>query len=526
MRLKIASAVLAMTLAAGTQVNAETLKFAFQGTYNQLDPYNLNETFSLSMHGNVYEGLVRRSADLKIEPALATRWEVIEPTRWRFHLRKDVKFHNGNDFNADDVIFSADRVRAEGSDLTVVLGAGVKVEKVDDYTVDFILPAVNPILHSEWENWFIMDKEWTEANDAVKVTSASDTNPNYASLHTNGTGPFKIVMHEPGVKTTFTMNNGWWDKKEHNLTDVEFTPIGSDATRVAALLSGELDMAYPIPVQDIKRVDSNIGTSVMTGPELRTIFLGFDQKRDELAYSNIKGRNPFKDVRVRKAFYQAIDIDAIKAKIMRGLSEPTALMISPFLFANSGDFSRYPYDPAAAKALLAEAGYADGFEVTMDCPNDRYVNDEAICQATAAFLARVGIRINLNAEPKAKYFAKVLASGGFDTSFYMLGWTPASFDSYNVLKTLNNCRDDKGVGSPFNLGGYCNPKVDELTRLVLSENDEEKRNGLISQAYAILNNDVSHIPLHQQSLAWGVSDKVTLKQSADNKFFFKYVVKN
>ncbi|GHB38240.1 ABC transporter substrate-binding protein [Pseudovibrio japonicus] len=523
MRLKIASAALAMVLAAGTQANAETLKFAFQGTYNQLDPYSLNETFSLSMHGNVYETLVRRSADLKIEPALATSWEVIEPTRWRFHLRKGVKFHNGNDFNADDVIFSADRVRAEGSDLTQVLSAEVKVEKVDDYTVDFILPGVNPILHSEWENWPIMDKEWTEANDAVKVTSASDTNPNYASLHANGTGPFKIASHEPGVKTTYTVNDSWWDEKQHNLTGAEFTPIGSDATRVAALLSGELDMAYPIPVQDIKRVDNNAGTSALTGPELRTIFLGFDQRRDELTYSNIKGKNPFKDVRVRKAFYQAIDVDAIKAKIMRGLSEPSALLISPFLFANSGDFSRYPYDPEAAKALLAEAGYADGFEVSMDCPNDRYVNDEAICQATAAFLARVGIKINLNAQPKAKYFAKVLASGGFDTSFYMLGWTPGSFDSYNILKNLNNCRDDKGTASPFNLGGYCNPKVDELTKLVLSENDEEKRNALISEAYTIINNDVSHIPLHQQGLAWGVSDKVTVTQRADNKFLLKYV---
>ncbi|KZL13556.1 ABC transporter substrate-binding protein [Pseudovibrio sp. Ad37] len=526
MRLKIASAALAMTLATGTQVNAETLKFAFQGTYNQLDPYSLNETFTMAMHGNVYEGLVRRTADLQIEPALAESWEVIEPTRWRFHLRKGVKFHNGNDFNADDVVFSANRVRAEGSDLTTRIAADVKVEKVDDYTVDFVLTGANPILHSEWSTWYIMDKEWTEANNAVKVTSASDTNPNYVSLNTNGTGPFKITTHEPGVKTTFTVNDGWWDKKEHNLTGVEFTPIGSDATRVAALLSGELDMAFPIPVQDIKRVDSNAGTSALTGPELRTIFLGFDQKRDELTYSNIKGKNPFKDVRVRKAFYQAIDVDAIKAKIMRGLSEPAALMISPFLFANSGDFSRYPYDPASAKALLAEAGYADGFEVGMDCPNDRYVNDEAICQATAAFLARVGIKVNLNAQPKAKYFAKILASGGFDTSFYMLGWTPGSFDSYNILLNLNNCRDDKGAGGPFNLGGYCNPRVDELTKMVLSENDEEKRNSMISEAYTILNNEVSHIPLHQQGLAWGVSDKVTLKQRADNEFHFKFVVKN
>lgn len=523
MRLNIASAALAMVLAAGTQANAETLKFAFQGTLNQLDPYSLNETFTTSMLGNVYDGLVRRSADLKIEPALAESWEVMEPTRWRFKLRQGVKFQNGNDFNADDVVFSADRIRSEGSDFTTRIAADTKVVKVDDYTVDFILSAPNPILHSEWSTWFIMDKEWTEANDAVKVTSASDTNPNHASLYANGTGPFKIESHEPGVKTIFTVNDSWWDTATHGLTRVEFTPVGSDATRVAALLSGELDMAYPIPVQDIKRVDSNAGTSVLTGPELRTIFLGFDQKRDELLHSNVKGKNPFKDVRVRKAFYQAIDIEAIKKKIMRGLSEPSALLISPFLFENSGDFARYPYDPEASKKLLAEAGYADGFEVSMDCPNDRYVNDEAICQATAAFLARVGIKVNLNAQPKAKYFAKVLASGGYDTSFYMLGWTPSSFDSYSILLNLNNCRDDKGTGGPFNLGGYCNPKVDELTTKVLSENDQEKRNAMISEAYTILHEEVSHIPLHQQGLAWGVSDKINLAQRADNVFDFRFV---
>ena len=523
MRLNITSIALAITLATVSQATAETLKFAFQGTYNQLDPYSLNETFTASMHGNVYEGLIRRDANLKIEPALAESWEILEPTRWRFKLRQGVKFHNGNEFNADDVVFSADRVRSEGSNFTTRVTADTKVVKIDDYTVDFILSAPNPILHSEWSTWYIMDKEWTEANGAVKVTSASDPNPNFVSLNANGTGPFKIESHEPGVKTTYTVNENWWDTPVHNLTRVEFTPVSSDATRVAALLSGELHMAYPIPVQDIKRANKNDGTTVLTGPELRTIFLGFDQRRDELLYSNVTGKNPFKDVRVRKAFYQAIDIEAIKKKIMRGLSEPAALMISPYLFANSGDFTRYPYDPKAAKQLLAEAGYPDGFEVSMDCPNDRYVNDEAICQATAAFLARIGIKVNLNAQPKAKYFAKILDSGGYDTSFYMLGWTPSSFDSHSILQNLNTCRNDKGVGGPVNIGGYCNPRVDELAAKILSENDEEKRNAMISEAYTILHKEISHIPLHQQGLAWGVSDKITLVQRADNIFEFRFV---
>ncbi|WP_346907320.1 ABC transporter substrate-binding protein [uncultured Roseibium sp.] len=504
---------------------SETLKFAFQGTLNTLDPYSLNETFTLSALGNTYEGLTRRNDKLEIEPSLAESWEVVEPNRWRFHLRKGVKFQNGNDFTAEDVAFSLKRLHSEGSDLAKRVNADVKLEIVDDYTVDFVLPGPNPILPYEWDTWYIMDKEWTEANDAVAITSASDTTPNYAALHANGTGPFKIVSHEPGVKTVYEKFDGWWDTPTHNLDTVEFTPIGSDATRVAALLSGELDMVYPIPVQDVKRVESNPGTRALIGPELRTIFLGMDQMRDELLYSNVKGKNPFKDVRVRKAFYQAIDIDAIKAKVMRNLSEPSALMISPFLYARSDEFKRFPYDPKAAKELLAEAGYPDGFEVGMDCPNDRYVNDEAICQAVAAMLARIGVKVDLNAQPKAKYFAKVLAAAGYDTSFYLLGWTPGSFDSWNILDNLIQCRDEKGNGGAFNLGGYCNEKVDALTDEILVENDQAKRDALIAEAYTIANDEVSHIPLHQQALAWGVRDGVELAQRADNQFLFRFVTK-
>ncbi|MFC3231515.1 ABC transporter substrate-binding protein [Marinibaculum pumilum] len=526
-RALLALAAGAVMLGAGSAASAETFTYAFQGELRGLDPYSLNETFSLGTLGNVYEGLTKRGPDLEIQPALAESWEVIEPNRWRFHLRKGVKFHNGNDFTADDVVFSADRVRSKESDLKTRIGPDVKVEKVDDYTVDFVSPGPNPILHYEWDTWGIMDKEWAEANDAVMVTSASDENPNYASLNANGTGPFKVASHETGVKTVFEENKDWWNaaNKDFNVDRVELVPIASDATRVAALLSGEMDMVYPVPVQDLKRVDANDGTKALTGPELRTIFLGMDQMRDELLYSNVKGKNPFKDQRVRQAFYQAIDIEAIKQKVMRGLSTPSAIMISPFMFKLADQFQRYPYDPEAAKKLLAEAGYPDGFEVGMDCPNDRYVNDEAICQAITAMLARIGVTVNLNAQPKAKYFAKVLQSNNFDTSFYLLGWTPGSFDSWNVLSNLMHCRSEEGSESPFNLGGYCNPKVDELTAKILVENDPEKRDQMIAEAFKMHHDDVGHIPLHQQGLAWGVADGVDLVQRADNVLMFYHVNK-
>lgn len=527
MRARILGVAAAAALAASPAAAETVFKFGFQGSLKSLDPYSLNETFTLGTLGNVYEGLIRRGPDLAIRPALAVSWEVVEPTRWRFKLRQGVKFHNGNSFNADDVIFSAERVRSDGSDLKTRIPADAKFVKVDDYTVDVVLTSPNPILHYEWATWSIIDKEWAEANDSVRVTSASDQNATTISLKANGTGPFKIASHEAGVKTMFEANAGWWDaaNKKHNLDRVEFSTIASDATRVAALLSGEMDLVYPIPVQDIKRVDANPSTQAMLGPELRTIFLGFDQMRDELIYSNIKGKNPFKDVRVRTAFYKAIDIEAIKKKVMRNLSTPSAIMISPFMFGKSEDFNRMSLDVAGAKKLLSEAGYPNGFEVGMDCPNDRYVNDEAICQAVVAMLAKVGVKVNLNAQPKAQYFAKVLASGGYDTSFFLLGWTPGSFDSWNVLTNLHGCRDEKGKGGMFNLGGYCNPKVDMLAGQILVENDPAKRTGLIADAYKMTTDEVAYIPLHQQGLAWGVSTKTKVAQRADNQLMLYYVNK-
>ena len=240
-----------------------------------------------------------------------------------------------------------------------------------------------------------------------------------------------------------------------------FTPIGNASTRVAALLSGEIDMMEPVPVQDIARIQANPNFKVMQGPELRTIFLGMDQSRNELLSSSVKGKNPFKDKRVRQAFYQAIDINAIQKAVMRGASAPTGLMIAPGITGFPADLNkRLPYDPEAAKKLLAEAGYPNGFEVGMNCPNDRYVNDEEICKAVSAMLARIGIKVNLVAETKGSYFPKILSR---NTSFYMLGWTPGSYDSHNPLFALMATPGAGGQGQ-FNLGTYSNAKVDELTK--------------------------------------------------------------
>ena len=248
-------------LAIAAPAAAETLRFAYQTDVNTLDPHGLNETFTLGFQGNVYEGLIRRGPDLAIEPALATDWEIVEPNRWRFYLREGVTFHDGSPFTADDVVFSAERVRAEGSDLRTRLAGVVDVIAVDDLTVDFVTEQPNPILHAEWDTWYIMSRAWSEANDAVEPTNVADQTGAFAHMNANGTGPFMISSREADIRTVAVPNPDWWDMPEHNLTEVIFQPIASDSTRIAALLSGEMDMVYPVPIQDVPRVDDTAGVT-------------------------------------------------------------------------------------------------------------------------------------------------------------------------------------------------------------------------------------------------------------------------
>jgi peptide/nickel transport system substrate-binding protein len=298
-----------------------------------------------------------------------------------------------------------------------------------------------------------------------------------------------------------------------------FTPIPNNATRVAALLSGEIDLMYPVPLQDVPRLEKDPAVQVLQGPELRTIFLGFDQWRDELLDMKGSGKNPFKDLRVRKAFAQAIDTQAIKR------STPTGLMIAPGINGFQDELNTpYKFDPEASKKLLAEAGYADGFTVTLDCPNDRYVNDEAICTSVVPMLERVGIKVTLNAQTKSLHFNKIGQAQKNNTSLFMLGWTPGSYDGYNPLQNLMTV-DGKGQGT-WNCGRYTNPKVEALTDQIASECDGDKRLTMMREAFQIHQDEVGHIPLHQQALAWGISSKSVDKvwQRPFNDVDLRYVV--
>jgi peptide/nickel transport system substrate-binding protein len=367
----------------------------------------------------------------------------------------------------------------------------------------------------------MMSRAWSEKNNATTPVDVRKGKENAATLKANGTGPFMLKAREPGVKTVLVNNPNYWEKVESNVTEAVFTPIKNDATRVAALITGEIDMMEPVPLQDVEKLRTNGDLVILQGPELRTIFLGMDQSRDELLFSSVKGKNPFKDKRVRQAFYQAIDIDAIRTRIMRGASTPTNLMVAPGIRGFSSDLNkRLPYDPAAAKKLMVEAGYHDGFEVGMNCPNDRYVNDSLICQAIAAMLAKIDVKVNLTAETKVTYFPKILSR---NTSFYLLGWTPSSYDSHNALFALMMSPGANGQGQ-FNLGSYGNKRIDALGPQIASELDEVKRNAMIAEAFKLHSDEVGHLPLHQQALAWAMRKNVTLVQLPDNNNWLKWVV--
>jgi peptide/nickel transport system substrate-binding protein len=500
--------------------HAVTLRVSDQGDVQSMDPHSLNESLQLSFTGNVYEPLVERDKAMNLAPALATKWTQTSPTVWRFELRPNVKFHDGAPFSADDVVFTFKRAAGDGSDMKGYTNPIKEVRRVSDLVVDVETTAPYPILPDTLTTLGVMSRKWCVDNKAENPVDRRKGIENTASFKANGTGPFRLKERQPSVRTVLVKNFNWWGKFESNLDEVVFTPIGNDATRVAALLSGETDLMEPVPLQDVERI-KGAGFTVLQGPELRTIFLGMDQKRDELQFSSVKGKNPFKDVRVRRAFFQAIDEETIKSRVMRGAALPTALMVGAAVRGFQADMNkRLPYDPEAAKKLLADAGYPNGFEVGMNCPNDRYVNDAAICQAVAANLARIGVKVNLQTETKVSYFPKILRR---DTSFYLLGWTPSTVDSHDVLTAIMSTPNDKGQGQ-FNLGAYSNPKLDDLTLKIQSETDQKKRNEMIREAFRIHQEDVGHIPLHQQALAWAHSKKVSLVQLPNNYMIFKWVV--
>jgi len=500
--------------------SAANFRWAADGDVNAMDPVTRQETLQLSFLSNIYEPMARRNRNLELEPALAVRWEQISPTVWRFYLRPGVKWQDGSPFSADDVVFSLQRILSPNSGMRAPMSPVKEARKIDDLTVDFETHNPDPIFPQEQTNFLIMSKAWCEKHNAVTpvVIGKEDS---YALRHAMGTGPFRLVSREPDRRTVVERSDGWWDTPTHNLDRVEFNVIGSAATRMAALLSGEVDMVYAVPPQDMARIKQTPGLKLFETPELRTIYLGFNQIRAELPSSDVKGKNPFKDPRVREAVALAIDGRAITQRVIMGLGRHTGKMWGPGVNGYDPEIDKpWTTDIARSKQLLTEAGYPNGFRVGLDCPNDRYIMDEQICTAITAMLARVGIKVDLNAQTKTKFFTKILAPN-YDTDFYLLGWTPATYDAHNVLFTLLGTRD--GKRGEVNVGGYSNPALDALIMSIGVEIDQTKRTGMIRDAAGIVRRDVATLPLHQQVIVWAAKNNIELAQPADNTFPYRYV---
>jgi len=515
--------ILAAALLASTALTAEanTFRWSNDGDVNSMDPYARQETFLLSFMSNVYEPLVRRNRQLGVEPALAARWEQPSPTVWRFHIRPGVRFSDGTPFTADDAVFSLIRSRSQGSNIGGNLVSVKDIRRVDEMTLDMETHRPNPILLEEITGIGMMSRSWAERNNASRSADLTTREENFATRNAMGTGPFLLVSREPDRRTVLAPNPTWWDRPDHNLTRVEFNVIANDATRIAALISGETDMVYTVPPQDTDRLSRTPNIRIHQQAEMRTIFLGMDQSRTELLKSDVRGRNPFQDARVRRAVNHAIDRNAIVRTVMRGQARPTGLMIGPGVNGHTAAADRVPeFNPDLSRRLLAEAGYPNGFGLTMDCPNDRYVNDEATCTAVVSMLARIGIRVNLAAQTRARYFAEILGPR-YNTSFYMLGWTPNTYDAHNAFQNLMATR--RGDVGMFNVGGWSNARFDELTQQMAVETDAERRKAMIEEAMRIHAEEAGHIPLHQQTVVWAARSNIGLQQLADNWFPLRWV---
>ncbi len=505
-------AALALALA-GAQ--AQTLRWASQGDAQTMDPHSQNESLTNQINGQVYEALIDRDRQLNLSPRLALSWQQTGPQAWRVKLRPNVKFHDGTPFTADDVVFSLQRAKEPTSQLSVYAIALGTAVAVDPLTVDFRLDRVNPIFLQHLSTVQIMSRAWSEKHKVTRPLDFKNKEESFASFNANGTGPYMLVQRQPGIKTTYKRNPNWWGKFEGNVQEIVYTPIANDATRLAALVSGEIDFVLDPAPRDVPRLRNTSGVKIVEGPENRVVFLGMDQARDKLLYGKVPGdKNPFKDRRVRLALYQAIDIETIRSKLMNGQSAPTGGN-TPSPIGAYGDAqveSRFPFDLAAARALMAQAGYPDGFEITLDCPNNRYINDEEICIALATMWSQLKVKVRVNAMPRATFFPKLEK---LDTSLFMYGWGGAITDAELAMTPLMRIRGERGVGL-YNYGNVRNEKFDALAAQSSVEPDAKKREELVKAALREWREQVHTIPLHRQVIPWAMRANVQAVHRADN----------
>ncbi|PIM52311.1 ABC transporter substrate-binding protein [Roseateles chitinivorans] len=494
---------------------AAPLRWAAQNDVLTLDPHSQNHstTNAISMHA--YEGLTRYDRQYQVEPALATKWTQRGPTSWRFELRKGVKFHDGSPFTADDVVFSFHRIKQPVGTMHPFVAGVADIKKVDSHTVDVILSAPNPIVLRQFVDFRIMSRTWAEKNKAINLPDFKAKEETFATRNANGTGPYRITGWQPDQRITMVQNKDWWDAKNAtNVDEVIYTPIKSDPTRVAALLSGDVDLLSDIPTQDVGRLKADGKLTVLEGSETRTIFIGMDQGSEQLKGSNITGKNPFKDKRVREAMSLAIDREAIKRATMRGLSVPAGIMVAPGVNGNAPDIDvPTKVDAERARKLLADAGYPNGFEVPMNCPNNRYVNDEEICLAVVSMWSKVGIKARLQTESFSTFSPKLQA---FEYPLFLYGWGVPTYDALYTMQSLARTR----VGGADGSGNYfrlSDAKLDQIIDAAKVEGDVAKRNALLKDGLVRIRDEVFFIPLHHQVRPWAMKKGVTTPHRSDDR---------
>jgi len=498
-----------------SSVSAETIRWARSSDALTLDPHSQNEGPTLNLLHHVYETLVRRDDDGKLSPRLATEWYIHpeDPTIWVIKLREGVKFHDGSDFTAEDVVFSLGRVKDDSSGFKGLHADAVSAEAIDAHTVHIKTQGPSPLYINNLTNFFIIDKDWAEKNNVVRPQNFVAKEDNYAVRNTNGTGPYKLVSRDPEVKTVLAWNEGHWADKP-TVTDIIYTPISEPATRVAALLSGELDFVQDVPVQDVNRLQGTDGLNVTTGPENRNIFFAFDMGSPKLRTSDAAD-NPFAKPQVREAMSLAVDRDAIQKVVMRGQSQPSAAPLPPFVNGWSEELHAYSKpDYARAAELVKEAGYPDGFSVDLNCSNDRYLNDEAICQAVVGMLGRAGIRANLVSQSRNLHFPLI---EGANVDFYLVGWGVPTFDSAYVFNFLVHSRD--GSYGSYNATHAVNKERDAKIEALATMTDLEARDALIKEIWAEVKAENSFLNIHNQVLAYAMKDGIEIPVHPENQPF-------
>ncbi|MFQ5971509.1 MAG: ABC transporter substrate-binding protein [Alphaproteobacteria bacterium] len=460
---------------------------------------------------HIYSRLVGMDEKQRIIPDLAESWGPIDDLTWEFKLRQDVTWHDGTPFTADDVIFTMARA-GEVPNSPSSFGAytsGKEFIKVDDYTVHVKTATPYPLMANDLSTVMIVSKKHGEG------ASTDDYNAGTAVV---GTGPYKFVEYRPGDTLIVEANEDYfggrpeWDR-------VVIREINSGQARVAALLAGDVDLISQVPTVDVERLKSDPDVEVSSGVSNRVIYLHLDRKNEapvEITdkQGNALGKNPFHDLKVRQAISKAINRDGIVARIMEGLAIPAGQVLPEGFFGVSPNLQPEPYDPEGAKALLAEAGYPEGFGITLHGPNDRYVNDAKIVEAIAQMLTRVGIDTKVQTEPKSTYF-----SNAWDYNFILVGWGSGTGEPSSPLRALLATQDkEKGMGRT-NRGGYSNPAMDAILEEALATVDDDKRAQLLAEATEVAIGDLGIIPLHYQVNSWGTRKGLAYTPRTDEYTF-------